>query len=100
MLEYSHSIKEIKLNKPNTTTPTQHSNDLSKPVTPPQAHPKTSEEEKAMRRYNIDSAVNSVRLEGLVVSDDCLNIFNCFAQGEINVDEMITIVHSTYADEN
>ena len=65
------------------------------PLQIPPSVPDTPEERKA----NLDSAIASVRLEGLEPTGPALAIFHRYADGELTVDEMVEEVRDLNARE-
>ena len=55
--------------------------------------PEISEKEKAFRQQGVDSALGSLRLEGLEPSAEVLEIAEQFKQGEISLDQMSQMIH-------
>ena len=50
--------------------------------------PVLSEEDKTLRQQGVDSALGSLRLEGLEPSAEVLQILEQFKQGQVSLDEM------------
>jgi hypothetical protein len=68
---------------------------MKMPLQTPRPVPDTSEERKA----NLDSAIASVRLEGLEPTDSALDIFRRYADGELAIEEMVEEVRALNARE-
>ncbi|MBV8707393.1 MAG: antitoxin VbhA family protein [Acidobacteriaceae bacterium] len=59
--------------------------------------PVISAEDKARRQQVVDSALGSLRLEGLEPSADALQILEQFKQGQISLDEMSQAIDGLYS---
>ena len=68
---------------------------IKMPLQTPRPVPDTSEERKA----NLDSAIASVRLEGLEPTHSALEIFRRYSDGELALEEMVEEVRALNARE-